>query len=126
MIQPWLGYAIVLIVALACSVTSAETRGKPYTEEQLLENSAVIFVGEVIDTRTYPDYKRTVPSRARVLLSIKGKASPGERKIQPKDPGEFAYFDEEFTPAKKGDLGIFYVGTKDNPDLLLGYRAIEP
>ena len=64
-------------------------------------------------------------TQARVLLSLKGKVDRSERELTPKDPGEFVYFDKEFSSAKVEAIGVFYVGTKDDPDLLLGYRVIQ-
>ena len=120
--------------ALAAVVASAflfpgppargESRGEPYTEEELLERSTRVFVGEVLQTKTFPRDGRTVPTRARVLRSIKGKAEPGALTLRPKDPGLHVYFDEEFDPAGGSAIGIFYVGTEKRPDLLQGYRVI--
>lgn len=107
--------------ALAVSIVpvQGESQGKPLTEEQLLERSTLIFVGEVLEVKGFAAYKRTVPIRSRVLLSLKGKVESGERDVLPKYPGKFAYFDQEFTPAVKGNRGVFYLG-KDGQ--LIGFR----
>ena len=97
---------LVLVLPLAIR---AHTRGKPFTEEQLLGRSSAIFVGEVLEVTTFERYKRTVPSRVRVLISIKGKTPPGASEVVPKDPGNFVYFDEEFSQATKGGLGVLFV-----------------
>ena len=102
----------------------AETRGEPYTEQELLENSTAVFVGEVLETTIFEQYKRTVPSRARVLVSVKGNVKSGGLALIPKHPGKAAYFDAEFGAAAKGRLGVFYVGNKDNPDLLMGFKPL--
>jgi hypothetical protein len=102
----------------------AETRGNPFTEEQLLQHSFAVFVGEVLETTTFDRYERTLPTRVRVLLSIKGKVPQGERDVLPKHPGNYVYFDEEFSQAAKGRLGVFFVGTKGQPDLLMGYKEL--
>ena len=115
---------LIALFLFAVAVSAfAETRGEPYNHEELLAQSTSVFVGEVMETKTYDSRKRTVPTRCRVLLSIKGR-DKGERSIVPKDPGVFAYFNEEFSQARKADIGVFYVGNGDQPDLLLAYRRI--
>jgi hypothetical protein len=37
----------------------------------------------------------------------------------------FVCFNEEFAQANKGQIRVFYVGTRDQPRLLSGYRKIE-
>jgi hypothetical protein len=59
-----------------------------------------------------------------VLLSIKGQAPRGEFDMLPKHPGKFVYFDEEFSRATKGRLGVFYIGAKNQPKLLGGYKEL--
>jgi hypothetical protein len=122
-------YVRCLTLALAwvvagCHLGHAESRGGPWTEEQLLKYSTVVFVGEVLETTTFDKYKRTVPTRVRVLLSVKGNVPQLERDVVPKHPGKFVYFDQEFSQAAKGRLGVFFVGTKEQPDLLMGYKQI--
>ena len=112
------------LILLFPAVLLAESRGKPFTEEQLLEQSSAVFVGEVIEIATFDGYKRIVPKRVRVLVSIKGQVSADERAVVPKDPGLFVYFDEEFSQAMIGHLGVFYVGAKGQPDLLIGYKQL--
>ena len=34
------------------------------------------------------------------------------------------YFDQEFSPAARGLLGVFYVGLKEQPNALIGYREV--
>jgi hypothetical protein len=58
------------------------------------------------------------------LLSLKGKVGRSGRKLVPKDPRKSAFFDEESSPAKNEEIGVFYLGTGDDPDLLLGYTRI--
>jgi hypothetical protein len=101
-----------------------ESRGRPADPDHLLTQATQVFVGEVAETGTFEKYKRTVPTKARVLLSLKGRVPAGERAVTPKDPGKFAYFDVEFSPAAKGTVGVFYVGTRDQSDLLIGFRAV--
>lgn len=55
-------------------------------------------------------------------LPIKGGAPRGERAVPPKDPGKFVYFEAEFGQAVRNGLGVFFVGTKERPDLLMGYK----
>jgi hypothetical protein len=119
-------WAAVLWAAVltAAAPLHAETRGKPYSEEYLVENCQRIFVGEVLATKAFPASQRTVPSRVRVLLSIKGSVPAGALEVTPKDPGSFVYFDEEFDPAEKGKVGVFFVGTKGFPNLLMKYKEI--
>ena len=119
-------FAAAIASALLClsPPARAESRGQPYSEAELLDRSARVFVGEVLATKTFDIFDRTVPTRAKVLLSLKGEVEPGELALRPKDPGLRAYFDEEFGPAEDSALGVFYVGTKEHPDLLLGYRVI--
>jgi hypothetical protein len=112
-------------IGLASSQSSAESRGKPYSEMELLERSQFVFVGEVSEMTAFAKYERIVPTEAQVLLSVKGAVPRGKRKLLPKDPGKFAYFNEEFSSPGKGKLGVFYVGTQEQPDLLLGYRQIN-
>jgi hypothetical protein len=119
-----LGLAAGLLSFAPAPGLRAETRGKPYTEGQLLARCATAFVGEVLETRTFAAHERTVPTRARVLLSIKGEVRRGERVLAPKDPGAHVYFEEEFSRPGKGRLGVFYVGVEGRPDLLLGYRQL--
>ena len=115
----------VLALYLGATALHAETRGKPYSEEDLLRRCSKVFVGEVLDTRTFTARgTRTVPTRVRVLVSVKGNVPHGERGVVPKDPGHFVYFAEEFTAARKGGIGVFFVGTDDQPDLLMGYKQI--
>jgi hypothetical protein len=115
--------AVALGVAAAPSALRAESRaGAPWGEEQLLSHCAAAFVGEVLETTTFEKYNRTVPTRVRVLLSIKGNVPRGERTVLPKHPGKHAYFDEEFSRPGKGRLGVFFVGTREQPDLLVGYK----
>jgi hypothetical protein len=90
----------------------------------LLALSTAVFVGEVVETKEFPDHKRTVPTRVRVLLGIKGEVPRGERAVVPKDPGTHAYFDQEFSQAAKGRLGVFYVGVEGQPNVLMGYREV--
>ena len=116
--------AVVAALIAIPGAASAETRGKPYSEEQLLERSATVFVGEVLETRAYPGRGLSVPTRVRVLLSLKGGVTAGDRDVTPKDPGKHVYFDEEFSPAGKGDTGVFYVGADGAAEQLLGYRRI--
>lgn len=116
-----------LVLVIGFNVTLAETRGKAYNEEQLFEKSTIVFVGEILDTKVYDKYKRSVPTKARVLLSLKGKVERDERRVTPKDPAKSAYFDEEFSPAIEKEIGVFYLETTSGDEtLLLGYRRIEP
>ena len=116
--------AVGLLTATAGPGLFAETRGKPYTENQLLTMCELVFVGEVLETKEYPAHKRVVPTRVRVRLSIKGEVPRGELAVNPKDPGAHVYFDEEFSPAVKGRLGVFYVSLKPQPNVLMGYREV--
>ena len=101
-----------------------ESRGRPAGPDHLLAQSSEVFVGEVLGTRTFDKYGRTVPTKVSVLLPIKGRVPAGERAVTPKDPGKSVYFDAEFSPAETGKVGVFYVGTRDQPDLLVGFRAV--
>jgi hypothetical protein len=112
------------LIAIPHVALHAESRGAPWSEEQLLKKSTIVFVGEVLETTTFNQYKRTVPTRVRVLLSVKGNVPQGERAVRPKHPGNFVYFDQEFSQAEKGRLGLFFVGAKEQPDLLMGYKQI--
>lgn len=117
--------ALLLLPAFLASPARAETRGRPYTEERLLELSQQVFVGEVLETTTYEPHGLTLPTKVRVLLSVKGKVEPGPRPVTPKDPGIAVYFDEEFDrKAEAKQIGLFYVGTKDRPGVLMGYKRI--
>lgn len=118
---------LVLLPVLLAVHSHAESRGGPWTEEQLWSYSTKVFVGEVLQTTTFPKYRRTLPTRTRVLVSIKGKVQRELRDVEPKHPGKFAYFDAEFDQAVVGRRGVFYVGTEENPGLLMGYKEIpEP
>ena len=64
--------------------------------------------------------------RVRVRKVLKGDGRPGVRTVVPKDPGGFVYFDQEFDQAKVGDRGTFYVGWEKQPDLLMGFRRMNP
>ena len=121
------GSVLGLLALSLITRVDAETRGKPFTEEYLLQNASTIFIGEVLETMDYPEYKRTVPTRVRVLVSIKGNVKPGVRQVVPKHPGLYVYFDEEFDHAQPGRTGVFFVGTKspnEQPDLLMKYKEI--
>lgn len=121
----WFVMAMVIMVGGAnAAKLHAETRGKPYTKEQLLENSHTIFVGRVLETRTYEAYKRTVPLRVRPLVMLKGRPLGREHQLTPKDPGHFVYFDEEFSPARQDELGVFYIGRSGPSELLMSYQRI--
>jgi len=121
------GAGVVAAIALSgvLSPLHAESRGKPFTEAQLKQMSVLVFSGEVLETRSFPKYGRTVPTRVRVERSLKGSTPLKVRSVTPKDPGVAVYFDEEFDQAKVGDRGVFYVGTPQRPDLLMGFRK-EP
>ena len=116
------GLAIGLLVATVEPGLHAESRGKPYTEGQLLAMCEAVFVGEVLETKEFPAHKRVVPTKVRVRLSIKGEVPLGELAVTPKDPGAHVYFDQEFSPAAKDRLGVFYVSLKPQPNVLMGYR----
>jgi hypothetical protein len=118
------GLVVGVFALCLCATLHAETRGTPYTEDVLLRRCSKVFVGEVLDTRTFAPYARTVPTRVRVLVSVKGNVPHGDRGVVPKDPGHFVYFAEEFTAARKGGVGVFFVGTEGQPDLLMGYKQV--
>ena len=116
--------AVGLLTATAEPGLYAETRGKPYSEGQLLAMCEAVFVGEVLETKEFPAHKRVVPTKVRVRLSIKGDVPLGEMAVTPQDPGAHVYFDEEFSQAAKGRLGVFYVSLKPQPNVLMGYREV--
>ena len=68
--------------------------------------------------------EHAMPMRVRVLLSIKGDVPLKERGIVPKNPGAFVIFKKEFDKARKGKVGVFFVGQDYNPNLLMKYREI--
>jgi hypothetical protein len=102
----------------------AESRDKPFAEEQLVERSSAIFVGEVLETTAINRCGRRAPIRARVLVSIKGKVPHGERDLVAKDPAKFVYFDEEFSQATKGRFGVFFIRADGEKNILIGYKEI--
>jgi hypothetical protein len=116
--------SIALAVLLSSFALRAETRDKPFTEEQLVERSSAVFVGEVLETTAINRCGRRVPTRTRVLVSIKGKVPLGERDLVAKDPAKFAYFDEEFSQATKGGLGVFFISADGEKSILMGYKEI--
>ena len=129
-----LGFILAVVILWAAAGllpphASAESRGRPMDPDQLLGTAAEVFVGEVLEVRTFDRHGRTVPVRARVLLGIKGfggaaARTAGERQVLPKDPGRATYFDEEFDQAAAGQVGVFYVGDGSRGGLLLGDRRI--
>jgi hypothetical protein len=122
----WFTLLMGLFLVTGFKLTLAETREKPYNEEQLFEKSTIVFVGEVLKTRMLKEYKRSVPTKARVLLNVKGKAERDERRIAPKDPSRFEYCDAEVSPALAKEMGVFYVKLNDDENVLIAYRRIEP
>lgn len=108
--------------------SSAEMRAFPFSEEFLLENVHLIFIGKVLEIETFEQHERMVPKKAQVLLSIKGKLKADSIiNVVPKHPGGFVYFKEEFDQGVIDKVGIFYVGcTKytSNPNILMKYKEI--
>ena len=101
----------------------AERRAQPYAEEFFLENSSSIFVGKVLEVETFRG-EWTFPTKAQVILSIKGNIEVGVREMVAKNPGRYAIFGEEFDQATVGKFGVFFVGNEDTPNLLMKYKQI--
>jgi hypothetical protein len=114
----FLSLAMVLITVATYKIF-AETRAFPYKEEYLVKHCPLIFVGRVLEINEH-----AMPTRVRVLLSIKGNVSLSEREIVPKNPGAFVIFKKEFDKARKGKVGVFFVGQDYNPNLLMKYNEI--
>ncbi len=94
-------------------------RRQALPEEFLSHASPTIVIGKVLEINA-----NAMPTRAKVLLSIKGNAPLEERDILPKSPGKVAIFPEEFDKAKKGEIGVFFVGSEDSPRILMKYKDI--
>ncbi len=111
------------LIMVLTTVTSykifAETRAFPYKEEYLVKYCPLIFIGRVLEINEH-----AMPTRVRVLLSIKGYVSLKEREIVPKNPGAFVIFEKEFDKVRKGKVGLFFVGQDYNPNLLMKYKEI--
>ena len=112
-------FLIMVLTTVTSHKTFAETRAFPYKEEYLVKHCLLIFVGKVLEINEH-----AMPTRVKVLLSIKGDVPLKERKIVPKNPGAFVIFKKEFDKAKKGKVGVFFVGRDYNPDLLMKYKEI--
>jgi len=110
---------ILFLAPMWVGTASGETRGNPFPEEYFTEHCSQIFVGVVLEVNDH-----AMPTKARVLLSIKGKVSLGERKLAVKDPGRSVIFREEFDPARTGAVGVFFVGTDWDTGLLMKYKEI--
>ncbi len=110
---------IMVLTIVASHKIFAETRAFPYKEEYLVKYCPLIFVGRVLEINEH-----AMPTRVRVLLSIKGNVSLSEREIVPKNPGAFVIFKKEFDKARKGKVGVFFVGQDYNPNLLMKYNEI--
>ncbi len=113
-------FSLIMVLTIGAShKVFSETRAFPYKEEYLVNNSPLIFVGRVLEINEH-----AMPTRVRVLLSIKGDVPLGERIIMPKNPGAFVIFKKEFDKARKGKVGVFFVGQDYNPNLLMKYKEI--
>ncbi len=107
------------VVALACLFASAEMRDRAHPEEFFTKTCPTIFIGKVLKINA-----DAMPTTAKVILSLKGNVPLKERDILPKSPGKFAIFPEEFDKAKKGSIGVFFVGDDWSPDVLMKYKHI--
>ena len=87
---------VVLFVLLISSIAFAETRAMPYSDEYLLKIVPEIFIGKILEVKTFEGYKMAFPTKALVIQSIKGNVRTSERAIIPKHPGGFVIFEEEF------------------------------
>ncbi|MEW6008718.1 MAG: hypothetical protein AB1629_03705 [Candidatus Omnitrophota bacterium] len=85
----------------------AEERAFPHSNEFLLKDMSLIFVGKV--QKIYVcQQEKSIPEKAEVLLSIKGDLGKDAIiDIQPYP--KCNYFEEELDQPKVGDIGIFYV-----------------
>ena len=112
--------SVLLMSALTGGMVLAETRGQPYSEEYLVKHCPFIFVGKVLEVNEH-----AMPTRVKVMLSIKGNVPLTERKLLAKHPGRCVIFKEEFDKAKKGRVGVFFVGTDWSPAVLMKYKEIR-
>ncbi len=96
-----------LFVMLSVPVALASKRARPHPEEYFTERCALIFVGKVLEID-----KRELPSKYKVILSIKGNVPLKEMDVL---PNKFAgQFKEEFDKTQKGKIGVFFIKKEDS------------
>ena len=121
--------AFAVTCFLLCFVASAlaETRGVPYTAEQLEKLSTLVFRGTVTKIETVEKYDKTFPTSARITRVLKGRLDDKEVSFKHKHPGKCVIFEKEFNIPKVGEKGTFYVQNEGGSLVLVGYiRNAEP
>jgi hypothetical protein len=109
------------VLMMLATVGFAEVRGRPYTTEQLHEQSTWVIQGAVREIATVEEFRVSFPVRASVETVVKGRWTEREITFRHKHPGLHAIFAEEFSKPEMGQTGIFYVQSRNGASLLIGY-----
>lgn len=113
-----------ILCALLCFTmpTLAETRGSPYTPDQLHKMSTLVFEGTVLEIKTTDDkFKKTFPVKAKVSTVLKGKLDKNELSFKHKHPGRCVIFEKEFNVPEVEQEGTFYLQDQSGTLVLIGY-----
>jgi hypothetical protein len=114
---------LMVLCLLVCMVVPclAETRGAPYTLEQLHKMSTLVFEGTVTKIETVEKYKKTFPTSATISNVLKGTLKKKNLSFKHKDPGRCVIFEKEFNTPTIGQEGTFYLQNQGGALVLIGY-----
>jgi hypothetical protein len=99
----------------------AETRGAPYTPEQLRKMSTLVFEGTVTKIETVEKYKKSFPTSAKISKVLKGTLKEKNLSFKHKDPGRCVIFEKEYNTPTIGQEGMFYLQNQGGALVLIAY-----
>ena len=109
------------LLLMLTAVGFAEVRVRPFTPEELHEQSTWVIEGAVREIATVAEFQVSFPARASVATVVKGRWTEKEITFRHKHPGLHVIFEEEYSKPEIGQTGTFYLQSRDGALLLIGY-----
>ena len=114
-------FAATAVMLMVSAMGFAETRGQPFTPEELYEQSTLVIKGAVLEIETIMEFQVSFPIGASVDAVVKGKWKEKKIAFQPKHPGLNVIFEQEYNKPEMGQKGTFYVQSRNGTLVLIGY-----
>jgi hypothetical protein len=113
-------YGLVMSLLISGIPAFAEDRARPFTPEELLGQSTLVFQGTVLQVEADGADKVAFPVKAGIASVVKGKSDKTELSFKHKS-GKFVIFQEEFNRPEIGQKGTFYLQDMGGILVLIGY-----
>jgi len=118
---------LIMSLLIPAMATFAEERAVPFSPEDLLKQSTLVFKGTISQVETDETAKVSFPVKAKLTSVVKGKSDETELSFKHKSPGKFVIFEEDFNKPELGKKGTFYLQDMGGTLILIGYiKETEP